>query len=117
MCPYNLKTKERKAYIEKCVNYIVCWIREFKCQRCGLEEKLRSLHFHHIDPKTKRFAVTGKAASFKETLVESLFCNYLCEPCHYDEHITLGDYSGYFDFIDRLGCAYVQDLLGLPEGT
>jgi hypothetical protein len=115
--PYN-KAKEVGKYQyfrSNCSSYILCWLREFKCEGCGLIDVTRSLHFHHIDSNKKRHSIIGNNVGLVTGILESMKCKYVCEPCHYKEHLNLGDYFGYFANIDRLGCAYIQDLLGVSN--
>lgn len=52
-----------------------------KCVRCG---STNDLHFDHIDPETKLFAITTALASrSKQALeVELRKCQLLCKECH-----------------------------------
>src|SRR3954462_4151196 len=53
------------------------------CRVCGYDRCVFSLHFHHVDPATKSFAVTtarGKSlAAFRE---EAKKCVLVCANCH-----------------------------------
>lgn len=51
-----------------------------ECVRCGATE---NLHFDHIDPATKRFAVCSDLTRAWDKLVEeALKCQLLCRECH-----------------------------------
>jgi hypothetical protein len=53
------------------------------CVVCGYDRCLFNLHFHHVDPATKRFPLTmarGKSlASYMEELAK---CILVCANCH-----------------------------------
>ncbi len=54
------------------------------CSICGYDRCAGALHFHHLDPATKRFAVGGQGltrsrASLRE---EAAKCVLLCSNCH-----------------------------------
>jgi 5-methylcytosine-specific restriction endonuclease McrA len=60
------------------------------CQECGYNKCLRSLTFHHIDPKTKSFNISGNhAKSWKLIIVELDKCELLCHNCHNEKHDIL----------------------------
>ncbi len=97
-------------------SYIVCFLRNFSCEHCGTTNKKRALHFHHINPDTK---INKVSTCIQNGLIhgvkESLKCLYLCDECHYKEHLRLGDYYGYYEVIDRWRYTYIQNLLGSTE--
>jgi len=53
------------------------------CAVCGYDRCIVSLHFHHVDPATKSFAISvasGKAiAAYRE---EAKKCALVCANCH-----------------------------------
>lgn len=56
-----------------------------KCEICGYNKSLRALQFHHIDRKTKLFALDVKTISKKNwdlVLTEIEKCQLLCSNCH-----------------------------------
>jgi hypothetical protein len=54
------------------------------CALCGYSRYAGALQFHHIDPKTKSFAVTGAgiARSLARSRAEAAKCILLCANCH-----------------------------------
>jgi hypothetical protein len=62
------------------------WMIRYKggcCQLCGYKRCLRSLDFHHVDPKTKRFSVSSRfCCSWEELKKEMNKCVCLCRNCH-----------------------------------
>jgi transposase len=54
------------------------------CCICGYARNMRALHFHHVDPTTKRLAVSAKGAALSlETLrAEAQKCVLVCSNCH-----------------------------------
>ena len=59
-----------------------------KCVKCGYDENIAALTFHHIDPSTKEFTISSKkhSKSWNEVLNELDKCIILCANCHYIEH-------------------------------
>ncbi len=55
-----------------------------RCERCGYAACVAALHFHHLDPTTKRFAVSqdGMCRSLAEARDEASKCVLLCANCH-----------------------------------
>ena len=56
-----------------------------QCIKCGYCKCIRSLQFHHIDPKTKKFSLNGteiKNRSMDEIDAEAAKCMLLCSNCH-----------------------------------
>ena len=93
--------------------YILGFLRNFTCEHCNKIDLKRSFHFHHINPKEKKFKISRIGQrNFIIGLQESLKCLYLCDECHYQEHLKMGDYYGYFEVIDRWRHTYIQNLLG-----
>ncbi len=77
----NLKRLERKIFLlEK---------YDFKCSKCGYNDNLSALDFHHIDPATKLFPLNSKNLTSKkieEILEEASKCIVLCANCHREFH-------------------------------
>ena len=98
--------------------YILVLLRNFTCTHCNKIDLKRSLHFHHVNPETKRFRVSRVGRyNFIVGLKESLKCIYLCDECHYQEHLKMGDYYGYFETIDRWRHTYIQSVLGSTDSS
>ncbi len=59
-----------------------------RCVRCG-ETAAECLHFHHLDPTTKKFEVSvgvGQGWSRKLISAEMAKCIVLCANCHLIHH-------------------------------
>lgn len=61
-----------------------------KCQRCGYEEYVGALQFHHIDPadkwnKTTSSGVNSDFERFKKDIVAGKLL-LLCANCHFEKH-------------------------------
>lgn len=54
------------------------------CVICGYNRHPSALHFHHLDPRSKSFALSrhGVTRSFAEAAAESEKCVLLCANCH-----------------------------------
>lgn len=54
------------------------------CAVCGYDKCVAALEFHHLDPSTKRFALSRRGAtrSFPEAREEARRCVLLCSNCH-----------------------------------
>ena len=54
-----------------------------KCQRCGYDRCIQALEFHHRNPKTKHFNVSGAhTVAWSRILAEVKKCDLLCANCH-----------------------------------
>lgn len=54
------------------------------CVLCGYDRCVAALHFHHLDPATKRFAVGGQGLTRSRATLraEAAKCALLCSNCH-----------------------------------
>lgn len=54
------------------------------CHACGYSRWVGALHFHHVDPSTKRFSLShrGVARSLARARDEAAKCVLLCSNCH-----------------------------------
>lgn len=53
-----------------------------KCFVCGYSKSLRALQFHHRDPKTKEFGLSGGSIGIDRQRQEAKKCDLLCANCH-----------------------------------
>ena len=55
-----------------------------ECVVCGYEEYAGALHFHHVDPATKSFAISGRGLtrSLDVARREAAKCVLICSNCH-----------------------------------
>jgi len=54
-----------------------------KCSRCGYDRCLQALEFHHRDPKTKKFCISGAHCRKWEVVKKELDkCDLVCSNCH-----------------------------------
>ena len=113
---YTRKVVGYDAYRYQVRMYVLVLLRNFTCEKCNKIDLKRSLHFHHVNPETKRFRVSRVGQhNFIVGLKESLKCIYLCDECHYQEHLKMGDYYGYFETIDRWRYTYIKSVLGSTD--
>ena len=58
-----------------------------KCKECGYDKPISSVYdFHHRDPNTKKFGISGKTISFEKLRIEADKCDLLCKNCHMELH-------------------------------
>ena len=64
-----------------------------RCVLCGYERCVTALEFHHIDPTSKDFNVTGSrdTRSFASMIAEIRKCVLVCANCHREIHFGLVD--------------------------
>jgi transposase len=55
-----------------------------RCALCGYDRCVAALHFHHVDPSTKRFhlSMQGATRSLASARAEMAKCALLCASCH-----------------------------------
>jgi hypothetical protein len=107
------------AYLRYCRMYLFVLLKNFKCEQCGTVNTKRAMNFHHENPKKKRDKISRlvRRESFRKSLPELFKCIYVCDECHYQEHLKMGDYYGYFEIIDRWRHPYIQNMLGSTESS
>lgn len=66
-----------------------------KCIKCGYNKCVNALEFHHLDDKTKDFAIGSKGYTRSwEAIKEELDkCVLLCANCYREEHFELTNYG------------------------
>ena len=66
-----------------------------KCQICGYDKCQNALHFHHINPEDKKFAISDAVSrkSFTEEEIDAEIkkCVLICANCHAEVHSGLID--------------------------
>ena len=63
-----------------------------KCERCGYNKCISALEFHHLDPSTKEFGLTGNTNGIERQKKEADKCILLCANCHRELHAGLPVY-------------------------
>lgn len=63
-----------------------------RCVRCGYDRCIRALHFHHRDPATKAFGLSGRGYTrgIAALRVEAEKCDLLCSNCHAEVEAGFG---------------------------
>jgi hypothetical protein len=74
-----------KSYVRKLKDMAVRY-KGGKCQLCNYSKYNGSLTFHHLDPKMKRFTISGKSISFERLKPELDKCIMVCQNCHGEIH-------------------------------
>ena len=64
-----------------------------KCQKCGYNNYLGALDFHHIDPTQKDFTIGNRDFKLEDCINEIKKCILLCSNCHKELHAGLWDIS------------------------
>ena len=57
-----------------------------KCERCGYDKCIAALEFHHLDPSTKEFSLTGNTYGLARQMKEAEKCILVCANCHREIH-------------------------------
>ena len=55
------------------------------CTECGIQRESNLMHYHHVDPTTKKFNVSsreGYTHSKRAIIAEMAKCVVVCQPCH-----------------------------------
>jgi 5-methylcytosine-specific restriction endonuclease McrA len=60
-----------------------------KCQICGYNKCFTALEFHHLNPNSKDFTISGKSLSFEKLKYEVDKCILVCSNCHSEIHAGL----------------------------
>ncbi len=61
-----------------------------KCEECGYDKCLEILHYHHKNPRYKKFKLSeSEGYSEKEVIRESEKCELLCANHHLEKHFGL----------------------------
>lgn len=83
------KTNSDHNYIRKYANAVrVINLLGGKCTKCG-NVNISHLQFHHINSKTKEYAVNKLTSSqYNNLLKEAKKCILLCANCHYEFHFN-----------------------------
>ena len=80
-CQTNIRRFKLK---EKCIDYL-----GGSCQLCGYKRFAEVLEFHHRDPLTKDFTISGNHSKSWEKISSELDkCELLCANCHRETHAT-----------------------------
>jgi len=71
------------------------------CEICGYNKCVTALDFHHKDPKTKDFTISGKSYSFERLKNEVDKCILVCSNCHSEIHEEINE-IGYSKLINNI---------------
>ena len=82
-CASDAVQKRRRKLKEELVAY-----KGGKCERCGYDECIAALEFHHINPEEKEFGIgaAGITRSLESIKKEADKCVLLCCNCHRELH-------------------------------
>jgi len=71
------------------------------CEICNYKKSIRSLSFHHKDPKEKDFSISGKSYSYERLKKEVDKCVLVCSNCHSEIHDEI-DEKGYSEIVNNI---------------
>lgn len=83
----NVAFRQFIRYIKRKLEFIE--LKGGKCEKCGYNENLSALEFHHIDSTTKKFNLNGRILAngrYEDLLEELDKCMLLCSNCHKEIH-------------------------------
>lgn len=82
------RTNQRRFVLqEKIRSFCVEQFGSHSCQRCGYNRCWQALTFHHRDPSTKKFSISGAhSRSWSSIKEEILKCDLVCANCHAELH-------------------------------
>ena len=81
-CKTNLRNRKKKLDL--------ITIAGSKCVKCGYSKCQQVLQFHHVDPKTKSFNISGGYNRSMDALKEEIAkCILVCANCHIEIHSSL----------------------------
>lgn len=78
----------RKASLKQCkINMPILYNLKINgCAICEYNKCNRALHFHHVNPKDKKFNICRGAIPKKDLIDEVNKCILLCSNCHNEIH-------------------------------
>ena len=80
----NLVILWRKRTKQKLVEY-----KGGKCELCGYNKCIESLHFHHKNSNEKDFSISGMTLKYEKLKSEVDKCILVCSNCHSEIHAGL----------------------------
>jgi hypothetical protein len=80
-CDNEFQLRYSRRLKQKCVDY-----KGGKCEKCGYNKSLNSLHFHHLDPSIKEFGMSRKRKNWEALKAELDKCILVCANCHGELH-------------------------------
>ena len=92
-CQANLRKQKYRKKRQKFVEQLKIDRNGGKCEICGYNSSLMVLHFHHRNPKLKKFKLSeSEGYSEKEVINEAKKCDLLCANHHLEKHFGLRKY-------------------------
>jgi 5-methylcytosine-specific restriction endonuclease McrA len=80
-----IPTGKVKQEQRKCVKAFLMHVVNGACQLCGYDKAVGNLTFHHLNPSTKKFGLSGSIMAnldLHELIAEASRCALLCANCH-----------------------------------
>lgn len=89
-CRMDAVSRKRKKLKKDLVEY-----KGGKCEKCGYDQCVAAMDFHHKDPKEKDFGLSsnGNTQSWEKLTKEADKCLLLCANCHRELHEELNGYK------------------------
>ena len=88
LCCYDCMPEGKQLIRSEFLN-LIREMRGGKCERCGYDNYLGGLDFHHTDPDKKDFTIGNRDFKLKDCIEESKKCVLLCANCHRELHAGL----------------------------
>lgn len=107
VCKAVATNQRRKIATKTNSKYVIAWRQEVKlravalkggkCCICGYSKSIRALHFHHVDPTTKKFTLSHGIHAWATVLAELEKCILVCSNCHGEIHDGLLNIQTFLD--------------------
>lgn len=87
-----------------------------KCMKCGYDENIEVLEFHHRNPEEKEFKIGGVINKSWNTIKEEILkCDLLCSNCHRVIHTNDKDEKFLNEVYEYRGNGRIQEIKDLLE--
>lgn len=89
-CQANLRKQRYRRKRKNFVDQLKIARNNAQCEICGYNKSLGVLHFHHRNPKLKKFKLSeSEGYSEQEVINEAKKCDLLCANHHLEKHFGL----------------------------
>ena len=89
-CQANLRKQKYRKKRKNFIDQLKIARNGGQCQQCDYNNCLEALHFHHRNPKLKKFKLSeSEGYSEQEVIKEAKKCDLLCANHHLEKHFGL----------------------------